>query len=310
MKKIELHVHLDGSLNPTEVNKIMNNETRSLLIGKNKTSLEQYLNTFDLPIKLLQTRENLINFSKTLAMDLYEDDVIYAEIRFCPLLHTSILSKEEVVEAVLEGLRQVPEVKTRLILCMMRQFSMDKNLEIVKLAKNYLNKGVVGLDLAGDEARYKTATFKQLFEIIKIDNIPFTIHAGEADGIESIEQAISFGAKRIGHGIRAIESEETINKIIKNNVTLEVCPTSNLDTGVYKNMDEYPVKKLIDKGVKITINTDNRTVSNTTLEKEYTLLKENFKLTKNDFLNFNLNAIEASFLSESEKAELKYQLTK
>lgn len=308
MKKIELHVHLDGSLNPTEVNKIMNNETRDMLIAKKQDSLENYLKTFDLPIKLLQSRENLINFSKTLAKDLYKDEVIYAEVRFCPLFHTSILTLEEVIEAVLDGFKMVPEVKINLILCMMRQYSMDKNLEIVKLAKKYLKNGVVGLDLAGDESRYKTATFRQLFEIIKIDNIPFTIHAGEADGKESVDLAIEFGAKRIGHGIRSIESEETIKKLKENNITLEICPSSNIDTGIYENMDEYPLKQLMDSGVKITINTDNRTVSNTTLEKEYQMLKENFKLSDKDLLEFNLNAIEASFISESQKAELKFKL--
>lgn len=308
MKKIELHVHLDGSLNPAEVNKIMNKETRELLIAKNQDNLEDYLKTFDLPIKLLQSRANLINFSKALANDLYKDEVIYAEVRFCPLFHTNVLSPEEVIESVLEGFKMVPEIKINLILCMMRQYSMDKNLEIVKLAKKYLKNGVIGLDLAGDEARYKTATFRQLFEIIKIDNIPFTIHAGEADGKESIDLAIEYGAKRIGHGIRSIESEETIEKLKENNITLEVCPTSNIDTGVYETMDEYPLKQLIDSGVKITINTDNRTVSNTTLEKEYQLLKENFKLSEKDLIQFNLNAIEASFISESQKAELKFKL--
>src|SRR5574344_926563 len=245
MKKIELHVHLDGSINPKFASELMHHDVKNELIADNCTSLTEYLNKFDLPIKLLQTKENLEHFSYLLAKDLLKDDVIYAEIRFCPMLHTTILSPSEVIDAVLSGLKQVPELKTNLILCMMRNFNMDKNLEIYRLAKTYYGKGVVALDLAGDEARYKTATFKQLFDIIKMENIPFTIHAGEADGPDSVDLAIAYGAKRIGHGIRATESSETLKKLKENNITLELCPTSNLNTRLYPTILAYQIKSLI-----------------------------------------------------------------
>ena len=310
MKKIELNVHLDGSLNITMMNQLLNTETRHDIIGKNSNSLTDYLSKFDLPIKVLQTRENIINFTKKFVEDLVLDEVIYAEVHFCPLLHTSILTPDEVVEAVLEGLNSNENIKIGLVLCLMRNFNLNRNLEIVRLYKKYKDQGVVGLNLSGDESRYKTISFKQLFEIINLDNIPFSISAGEADTYESVDLAIEFNAKRITHGIHSVESKSTVKKLTKNNITLDLSVSNELDTKCVETMDEYPIKYLLDQGVKITINTANRTTSNTTLENEYQILKENFKITNSQFLEFNLNAIEASFLEDEEKAQLKKELKK
>lgn len=308
MKKIELHVHLDGSLNVEYANKLMKKDITNELVATNTSNLKEYLEKFKIPKDLTQSKENLKKFSELLAKDLVKDEVIYAEIRFCPLLHTSKLTKEEVVENVLEGLNSVKEIKTNLILCMMRNFSEEENIQIIELAKKYLNKGVVAIDLAGDESNYKTGNYKKLFELAKENKIPFTIHAGEADDYTSIESAISFKTKRIGHGIRCIENKNTIKKIIENDITLEICPTSNINTQIYKSLKDYPIKDLINKGIKVTINTDNRTVSNTSLEKEYNLLKEECNLTEEDLIKCNLNAIEVAFISEEEKNQLKKEI--
>lgn len=186
----------------------------------------------------------------------------------------------------------------------MRGDSFNKNLKVIKYAKKYLGQGVVGIDLAGNEATYPVNDYKELFEIAKKEGIPFTIHAGEADNALSVINAANLGAKRIGHGVRAIESEEALNLIKEKDITLEVCPKSNLDTNIYNKIEEHPIKKLFDKGIKVTLNTDNRTVSNITLNETYEELKDTFKFTDEDFIRMNKNAIECAFINETEKQEL------
>ena len=191
---------------------------------------------------------------------------------------------------------------------MRRNYSFEQNMEIVKLAKKYLGNGCCAIDLVGDEASYKTEDFKELFNIINKEGIPFTIHAGEASSYESVQSAIEFGAKRIGHGIKSIENIDTVNNLIKNNIFLEVCPDSNLDTHAVESIEDHPIRELVDLGVAVTINTDNRTVSDTSLDHEYDLLRNHLGFTDEDILNFNLNAIEAAFISEEEKEQLRNRL--
>ena len=300
MKKVELHLHLDGSIRPSTISEILNinlEEAKKLSTIETKcASLKEYLTKFDIPLKIMQTKENLERVAFELAQDLQKDDVIYAEIRFAPNKHLkSGLTLDEVVTAILKGLSQVP-IKTNLILCMMRGDSYEQNLKVIKLAKKYLNHGVVAIDLAGSEASYPVNLYQELFEIAQKENIPFTIHAGEADEPLSVINAINLGAKRIGHGVRAIESEKALKLIKEKNITLEVCPKSNLDTNMYE--------KLNDMGLLVTINTDNRTVSNTNLTKSYQDLQEVFSFTKQDFLKMNENALQSAFLNQAEIEEL------
>ena len=280
------------------------------MIVDNKTkSLTEYLTKFDLPIKVMQKKENLIRISKELVEDLDNDNVIYAEIRFAPIFHINEgLTLEDVVNSVLEGLKS-DKVKTNLILCVMRNSSYEDNKRIIDLAIKYKNKGVCAIDLAGDESKYPTSMFKDLFEYARNNDILFTIHAGEAGTINDMIDAIDYGTKRIGHGIKAIESSDIINKLIKNKIALEICPTSNIQTCVVDSLDNHPIKKLNDNNVLITINTDNRTVSNTTLSKEYELLNKHFNFTKDDFVKFNINAINSSFLNINDKDELIKKIT-
>ena len=308
MKKVELHLHLDGSIRPSTISEILNinlEEAKKLSTIETKcASLKEYLTKFDIPLKIMQTKENLERVAFELAQDLQKDDVIYAEIRFAPNKHLkSGLTLDEVVTAILKGLSQVP-IKTNLILCMMRGDSYEQNLKVIKLAKNYLDHGVVAIDLAGSEASYPVNLYQELFEIAQKENIPFTIHAGEADGPLSVINAINLGAKRIGHGVRAIESEKALKLIKEKNITLEVCPKSNLDTNMYEKLSNHPIKKLYDMGLLVTINTDNRTVSNTNLTKSYQDLQEVFSFTKQDFLKMNENALQSAFLNQDEIEEL------
>ena len=308
MKKVELHLHLDGSIRPSTISEILNinlEEAKKLSTIETKcASLKEYLTKFDIPLKIMQTKENLERVAFELAQDLQKDDVIYAEIRFAPNKHLkSGLTLDEVVTAILKGLSQVP-IKTNLILCMMRGDSYEQNLKVIKLAKKYLNHGVVAIDLAGSEASYPVNLYQELFEIAQKENIPFTIHAGEADGPLSVINAINLGAKRIGHGVRAIESEKSLKLIKEKNITLEVCPKSNLDTNMYEKLSNHPIKKLYDMGLLVTINTDNRTVSNTNLTKSYQDLQEVFSFTKQDFLKMYENALQSAFLNQAEIEEL------
>mgnify|MGYP005806537061 CR=1 FL=1 len=303
--KVELHLHLDGSVRLDTASKLTGKsieEVRSLMIAKEKChDLNEYLTKFNLANEIMQSQENLIRIAKELVEDLKNDNVIYAEVRFAPLLHTKKgLTGEKVIEAVLLGLKD-EDLKVNLILCMMRQFNFEDNLKTIELASKYLDKGVVAIDLAGAEALYPTASFEKLFQIAKDKNIPFTIHAGEADGKDSILSAINFKTKRIGHGVRCIEDNETLNIIKKNNITLEVCPTSNIQTGIFENYYDHPIKKLYDMNVLVTINVDNMTVSNIDLTQEYEKLVKIFNLNIEDLKKINLNAIDAAFLTDKEK---------
>lgn len=308
MKKVELHLHLDGSIRPSTISELLNmdlQESKKLSSIETKcSSLKEYLTKFDIPLKIMQTKENLERVSYELAQDLQKDDVIYAEIRFAPNKHLKLgLTLDEVITAILKGLSQVP-IKSNLILCMMREDTYEQNLKVIELAKKYLNHGVVAIDLAGAEASYPVNRYQELFEIAKKQNIPFTIHAGEADGPLSVINAINLGAKRIGHGVRAIEEENALKLIKEKDIILEVCPKSNLDTNIYETLSNHPIKKLYDMNLLVTINTDNRTVSNTTLTKTYQDLQKVFSFTEQDFLKMNENAIKGSFLKQEEKEHL------
>ena len=315
MKKVELHVHLDGSVRPSTISEILNLDLnyvkKNMSVDSNNEDLSCYLTKFDLPDKAMQTKDNLKRIAKELALDLVSDDIIYAEVRFAPQKHTlNGLSLDDVILSVLEGLKSVSGIKTNVILCMMRGDSFDKNKEVIDVCKKYLGSGVVALDLAGDEKHFKTKDYKTLFDIAKEKEVPFTIHAGEADNYQSVKDAISFGAKRIGHGINIVENDDVVKEVVKNKITLEVCSTSNVQTKAVKSYADHPIKKLYEKGVLITINTDNNTVSNITLSKEYELLEKYFNFTKKDFYTFNKNAVNASFISIEEKEELLKKLKK
>lgn len=300
IKKIELHLHLDGSIREETANEILGKKCN--LKAKDKCEdLNEYLEKFEIPSIILQTKENLERVAYELALDLKKDNVIYAEIRFAPLKHLNGgLSLDEVITSVLNGLSKV-DIETNLILCMMRNDSFNDNKKVIDLAHKY----GFAIDLAGAEAIYKTKDFKELFKYAKSINVPFTIHAGEADGYESIKAAIDFGASRLGHGIKIIDYPDLINEAKEKGITLEVCPTSNVQTNAVNILKDHPIKKLYDMNVNVCINTDNRTVSNITLEDEYDKLKETFNFTNEDFLKMNLMAIEASFAQDKEKLKTK-----
>jgi len=309
LKKVELHLHLDGSVPIDTLNNLSNieiNKLREKIIAHDKgNNLTDYLTKFDLPLSYMQTKENLKLIANDLTSYLEKENIIYAEIRFAPHLHQNeSLSLEEIINAVLDGLKN-SKVKTNLILCMMRNFEFEKNLEIIKLAEKYLNKGVCAIDLAGDENKYPLDNYLELFEIAKEKNIPFTIHAGENGSFKEVEKAINIGASRIGHGVHAIESKEIQQLIKEKDILLEICPTSNIQTNAIDYYENHPIYKFYKDNIKVCINTDNKTVSNINLNQEYDKLKKYFNLNENDFKQMNLYAIDYAFISEEEKNKLK-----
>ena len=313
MPKVELHLHLDGSLSldlASELSGLSKEELVEKMVAPDKCqNLSDYLTKFDFPISLMQTKKNLSMIAYDLVNRLEEDEVIYAEIRFAPMFHTKEgLTMEEVVEAVLNGLRQNKRVQSNLILCMMRGASLEDNQKTLLLAEEYLNRGVCAVDLAGAEDKYPIDDYLPLFDEARKKGIPFTIHAGENGGADEVRRAILAGASRIGHGIHALDDEKVLSLIKEKNILLEICPTSNVQTNAIDVYTNHPIKKLYQQGVSLNINTDNRTVSHISLTNEYTKLYETFSFSLLDFQKMNENAILHSFLSNEEKKELLKKL--
>ncbi len=308
LPKVELHLHLDGSVRIETAAEILEQDidvVKSNMIAPKKCSdLNEYLTKFDYPSVILQSRENLERVAYELALDLVDDGVIYAEVRFAPLKHIKKgLSINEVVEAVLLGFSKV-DIKINLILCMMRDMSSFDNLKVIDIAKKYLNKGVCAIDLAGAEALFETSSFQELFNYANSVEVPFTIHAGEADGILSIESAINFGALRIGHGVRLLEDSSLMEIVRDRKILLEICPTSNIQTNVVDSYGNHPIKNYYDYEINVSINTDNRTVSNTTLTEEYEHLINELEFSVEEIVDINKMAIKAAFLTDDEKMQL------
>ena len=312
---IELHMHLDGSLSIDNCKKlaelqninITEEEIRNkMVVSKGCHDLNEFLTKFELPISLLQTSEAIKTAVMNLQEELLEQGIIYVEIRFAPGLHTrNELSQEDVIKAAIEGINS-SKLRSNLILCCMRgNNNHDENMETVRLAKKYLGNGVCALDLAGAEGLYPTKDYEDIFKYANELGVPFTIHAGEADGPSSVYDAIRFGAKRIGHGVRSIEDPNLVQLIKDKGITLEICPTSNICTSVYEKMSDIPIKRFIDNGVNITINTDDPSICNTTLKNELNLVSEIFNLSDKDIKRLQLNAINASFASDEIKNEIK-----
>ena len=312
---VELHLHLDGALSIDSCKKLAKIQnidipgddeiSKMMVVSDGCRDLNEFLTKFDFALSLLQTSDGIMHAVKNLEDELIEQGIIYAEIRFAPQLHTSKgLTQDEVVASAIEGLNS-SKLRSNLILCCMRgDDNHDENMETVRIAKKYLGKGVCAIDLAGAEALYPTSDFEDIFIYAKELGVPYTIHAGEADGPSSVYDAIFFGAKRIGHGVRAVEDSKLVDIIFEQGITLEMCPTSNICTSIYNKISDIPIKKFMDKGIRVTINTDDPTVCNTKLKDELKLVANAFELTYDDILKLQLNAIEASFASKEVKDEV------
>lgn len=322
---IELHLHLDGAIT-TEIAKELarlqgitlpaagGRELRSLLcVPESCESLNDFLKCFELPLTLMQTREGIREAVRLVQENIKKQGVIYAELRFAPQLHCKNgLTQRQVIEAALEGLA-LSDLPCNLILCCMRGAGIlqhQANMETVDLAREFLveHGGVTALDLAGAEGLFPTAGFADIFSRAQAYGIPFTIHAGEADGAASVRAAIEMGARRIGHGVRSAEDPKLLMLLRDRQILLEMCPTSNRQTHAVADMDRYPLKKYLDMGIPVTVSTDDMAVCGTTMEKEFLYLEKLCGITPEDRLMIQKAAIRHAFTNDTTRALLEKKI--
>jgi adenosine deaminase len=318
MSKVELHCHLDGSLSPEWMAQVSEITDPAILAEQTSVpvdysgSLTEYLKKFDLPIACLNTKEHLYEASKAYMNAIAREHVIYTEVRFSPvLLETEALSLRDVTESVIEGLQAGAEqtgIHFGVLLCAMRHHSQEQNMRVLRQAKAYLGAGVCGMDLAGDESHFPLTGFTALFNTAAREGIPFTIHAGECGDPKEIQGAIELGARRIGHGIAMAGRPDLQRLCIEKHIGIELCPISNFQTGAVKKGMPYPAREFLDRGLLATFNTDNRTVSQTSLTGEAQFLLEHCQVTEEELLQMQKNAVECSFAADEVKEELLRQL--
>jgi adenosine deaminase len=314
--KVELHLHIDCSLSFAFVSKYVPGITleeysKTYNAPVNCCSLIDYLACAQAAIQLMQSREQLYDATMDVIQQLEADQVIYAELRFAPLQHLHLgLTPDEVVEVCLSAMEDYEgNVKVRLLLCTLRHFSKEESDATADLVIKYHNRGVVGLDLAADEAGYGLENHQNAFDKVNHAGISCTSHAGEACGPASVWETIEkLSAKRIGHGIRSVEDQDLLEKLKEGDIHLEICPTSNHMTRVFPETIDYPVNHLLLHDVSFGINTDGRAISNVTLAAEYKWLHEVKGWSLQDMFKVNVNAIHAAFIPEMEKDILLNQL--
>jgi adenosine deaminase len=270
-------------------------------LGENCGSLVEYLKAFDITLQVMQSEESLYRIAYELAEDAARENVRYMEVRYAPMLHVNRgLKLTTVVEAVLAGLRaaqQAFNIESNVIVCGIRNISKEVSLEMAELAVAYKNRGVVAFDLAGAEYDHPAKHHKAAFQLVRDNNINVTIHAGEAYGPESIAQAIHVcGAHRIGHGCRLRENGDLLHYINDHRVPLECCPSSNVQTGAVRDFASHPLRLYFDLGLRVTINTDNRMVTDTTVSKELWLCHTQLGFSLRDIKTLILGGFKSSFL--------------
>lgn len=337
LPKVLLHEHLDGVLRPQSVIDLAKKEKYSDLPtsdpialadwfhqGANKGSLAKYLEGFAHTIAVMQTEAALERVAYEQAEDLSKDGVVYFETRFAPVFHTRKgLTHQQVVSAVLKGLERGRKdfgVASGLIICAMR--NMEVSLEMAELAVDFRERGVVGFDLAGEEGGYPPKKHVEAFHYIQRENFNITIHAGEGFGKESIWQAIQYcGAHRIGHGTRliddiaisggkAVKLGDLAQYVLDKRIPLEICLISNVHTGATPSLAEHPFRILYQEKFRVTLNTDNRLMSDTTMTKEFEAAATTFGLSLDDFEKITINAMKSAFLPYDQRIRFIYSVIK
>ena len=313
LPKTDLHVHLDGSLRLSTILELADKQRvelpahdedglrEAMNLGKNCGSLVEYLKAFDVTLRVMQTEDALERIAYELAEDAARENVRYMEVRYAPMLHTRRgLKLTSVVEAVLAGLRAARtdfKIESNIIICGIRNVSPESSLEMAELAVAYKNRGVVGFDLAGAEYDHPAKHHRAAFQLVRDNNINVTIHAGEAYGPESIAQAVHVcGAHRIGHGCRLRENGDLLNYVNDHRIALECCPSSNVQTGAIRDLASHPLKLYYNLGLRVTVNTDNRLVTDTTVSKEMWLCHTQMGLSLKDLKQIVLAGFKSAFL--------------
>lgn len=304
-KKTELHCHLDGSLPKSWMEKTLGRELddSSLSVSPDCRSLTEYLEKFDLPLSCLQEGKRLEQAACAFAAQAAAEHVTHIEVRFAPALHQKKgMSLEQVIRAVDRGMQQaerVYSVRYGMIVCAMRHHSVEQNLEMLETAADLKAAGTAGvaaLDLAGDESAYPTSLFEELFRRARELGMPFTIHSGETGSLENVRLALEYGAKRIGHGIALRKDPGLMKAYAEAGIGVELCPTSNFQTKAVSDWKDYPLPAFLEAGIPVSINTDNRTVSHTTLTRELQLIYERYGRDDRMMEQLLRNAEETAFI--------------
>src|SRR5580658_5583110 len=313
LPKTDLHVHLDGSLRLKTILELADRERielpardeeglrKAMNLGQNCGSLVEYLKAFDVTLRVMQTQDALERIAYELGEDAARENVRYMEVRYSPMLHTRRgLKITNVVEAVLAGLRAARtdlRVESNVIICGIRNVSAESSLEMAELAVAYKNRGVVGFDLAGAEYDHPAKHHRNAFQLVRDNNINVTIHAGEAYGPESIAQAVHVcGAHRIGHGCRLRENGDLLHYVNDQRIPLECCPSSNVQTGAIRDLASHPLKLYFNLGLRVTVNTDNRLVTDTSVSKELWLCHTQMGMSLADLKQVILAGFKSAFL--------------
>ena len=329
--KVLLHDHLDGGLRPRTVIELAREQGYRKLPttdegdlrewfkrGANRHDLTLYLETFAHTVGVMQTKDALARVATECAEDLADDGVVYAEIRFAPELHTEAgLTLDEIVDAVADGFARAAAthpIRIGILCTAMR--TAARSLEIAELSVRHRDHGVVGFDIAGAEKGYPPTQHLDAFQLVQRENFHFTIHAGEAFGPPSIWEAIQYcGAERLGHGVRIIddvafngdgraELGRLAAYVRDRRIPLEMCPSSNVHTGVCESISDHPIKQLSDLRFRVTLNTDNRLMSDCSMTSEMQALRDAFGWGLSDMQWLTINAMKSAFIPFDERLRI------
>src|SRR3954470_10043600 len=312
LPKTDLHCHLDGSLRLKTMLELAEEQkvklpadtedglAKAMKLGQRQGSLEEYLKSFEITLSVLQTDDALYRTSYELAIDAASENCKVLEVRYSPVLHLQKgLKPTVVVEAVLDGLRAAQRetgIIAGVLVCGIRNMSPDTSLRLAELSVAYKNRGVLGFDLAGAEHGNPAKDHQEAFQLILNNNINCTVHAGEAYGPPSIAQALHYcGAHRLGHGVRLREDGDLLNYVNDHRIPIECCPSSNVQTGAVTDMASHPFKFYLDFGLRVTINTDNRLITDTTVTKELVSMAKHFAMTVKGVCNVLVAGFKSAF---------------
>lgn len=322
---IELHLHLDGAIPPETMwdlaqeqgirmpEKTLDAFRQWLVQTADCADVNTYLARFELPLQLMQTEKSLARVTCDVMQKLFAQGHIYDEIRFAPQLHKRAgLTQEQAVRAVLAGRQQAllacPGYEAGIVLCAMcigpETVNMEENLETVRLAKDFMGRGVVGADLAGAEGIVPLRNFRPAFDLARELGVPATCHAGDSQGPDTVRDALSFGVRRIGHGHHIFDDPSLWQTAIEQGVTLEICPTSNIQCHTQPSYRLHPAKKLLDAGLRLCISTDNMTLAAVNLQEEYQHCVQDMGFCEEDLQKMLVYAAQAAFLPEEKKNAL------
>ncbi len=322
LPKTDLHVHLDGSLRPETIAALAVEDEVELPVGSvdeirrffgeelPESDLVAYLERFDVTTAVMQTESALERIAYELVEDAARENVWYMEVRYAPILSTKRgLSPRQVVDAVNRGLARgnddYPRTEAYQIICGLRHFEPERAVRMAALAVEYKGRGVLAFDLAGAERDNPAKRFAEAFTLVRHANLNVTVHAGEAYGPESIHQALHWaGAHRIGHGVRLREDPDLLQYVRDHRIPLEMCPTSNVQTGAVESIEDHPIREYFDENLRVTINTDNRLMSGTTMTRELELVSGRLGFTLEEIRKLLLNGFKSAFLRYPERKRL------